>query len=178
MAEVVTIARPYAEAVFRLAREQRLLPAWSEMLDLLAQVVADPRVAEIIGHPQYTAAQLERLLLSICGDRLNPQGHSFVQVLIHNDRLPILPAIRELYKELKAQHEGVLEASIFTALPMDQAQLKDLVARLEARFRRRVEPKVTVDPGLIGGVKIEIGDQVLDASVRAKLGAMAAALIR
>lgn len=178
MAEVVTIARPYAEAAFRLAQEQQQLPAWSEMLDLLARVVADPQVAEIIGHPQHTAAQMERLLLSICGDRLSPEGQRFVQVLIHNDRLPVLPAIRELYEELKARHEGVLEAHIATALPMNDAQVQDLVARLEARFQRKVEPKVTVDPELIGGVKVEIGDQVLDASVRAKLGAMAAALIR
>ena len=177
MAEVVTIARPYAEAAFRLAREQQQLSAWSDMLDMLAAVVADPRMAEVIGHPQYTAAQLERLLLSICGDRLNPVGRNFVQVLIHNDRLAVLPAIRELYEELKAQHEGVLEANIFTALPMDDAQIKDLVARLETKFQRKVEPKVTVDPELIGGVKVEIGDQVLDASVRARLGAMAAALI-
>jgi F-type H+-transporting ATPase subunit delta len=99
-------------------------------------------------------------------------------VLIENGRLATLPEIRELYEELKNAREGVVEALITSAYPLDSGQLSTLVAELEQRFKRKVRPQVNVDAALIGGVRMQVGDEVIDGSVRGKLAAMAVALTR
>jgi len=176
MAETRTIARPYAEAVFRLAKAKDELAAWSDMLQLTSAIVADERIRTLIGNPKVPPRRLGELLLSICGDRLNDEGRNFALLLAENGRVEILPEVSEMFEQLKTQHEGVLCAQILSAFPMNDAQLGDLVAHLEKKFKRKIEAKVSVDPELIGGVKVEIGDEVLDASVRGKLEAMAVAL--
>ncbi|SEK28840.1 F0F1 ATP synthase subunit delta [Nitrosovibrio tenuis] len=176
MAEVRTIARPYAEAVFKLAKAKGELAAWSDMLQLAAAVASDERIRALIGDPEFSARRLGELLLGICGDKLNYEGRNFVLLLAENGRVEILPEVSELFEQLRARHEGVLDANIISAFPMSEAQLKGLVTDLEAKFKRKIEPKVSIDPELIGGVKVEIGDEVLDASVRGKLEAMAVAL--
>ncbi|MEW6314217.1 MAG: F0F1 ATP synthase subunit delta [Pseudomonadota bacterium] len=178
MAEIVTIARPYAEAVFRLAKQRNQLAAWSDMLALAAAVVADERVAARVVDPNVTGAQAEALFLGICGDKLDDAGKNMIKVLVQNDRLTLLPQIAQLYNELRAQAEGVLDANITSAFPLNDDQVKQLVGKLEAKYKRKINPQVQVDKALIGGVKIEIGDEVLDASVRGKLQEMAFALTR
>ena len=176
MAETVTIARPYAEAAFRLAREQGDLDRWSQMLHLLEIVVQDEHIARGIGDPNFANRQLEKLVLGVCGEQLDGAGRNFVQVLVDNDRLGVVPAIRTLFEELKREREGVLEAQITSAFALDDEQQSRLVRRLEAKYQRKVSAQVSVDPQLIGGVKIVVGDKVLDATVRGKLDAMAVAL--
>jgi F-type H+-transporting ATPase subunit delta len=176
MAETRTIARPYAEAVFKLGKAKDELSAWSAMLKETAAVAADEQIRALIGNPKVPPRRLGELLLGICGDRLNDEGRNFVLLLAENGRVEILPEVSELFEQLKTQHEGVLDAEIFSAFPMSDAQLDDLVSHLETKFKRKIEAKVSVDPELIGGVKVEIGDEVLDASVRGKLEAMAVAL--
>jgi F-type H+-transporting ATPase subunit delta len=176
MAEPVTIARPYAEAVFKLAREKSELAGWSGMLAVLDALVKDPQIQVCIGDPRVTAEQLEELILGVAGDSVDGSGRNLVQALIANDRLVLLPEIRTLYEGLRREDEGLLEAKIISALPIDDNQLGDLVARLEAKYQRKVSAEVELDPGLIGGVRIVIGDKVIDATVRGKLDAMAAAL--
>lgn len=176
MAEARTVARPYAEAVFKLARADNTLPAWFDILQLTATVASDERIRALIGNPKIPAKRLSELLLSICGDKLSSEGRNFILLLVENRRVEILPQVSELFEQLKAQHEGVLEANIASAFAMSDVQLKDLVLNLEAKFKRKIEAKVSVNPELIGGVKVEIGDEVLDASVRGKLEAMAIAL--
>jgi F-type H+-transporting ATPase subunit delta len=176
MAEARTIARPYAEAVFRLAKANNTLPAWSEMLQLAATIAADESIRALIGNPKVSARRLGELLLSIGGDKFNEAGRNFIVLLAENGRIEILPEVSELFEQLKTQHEGVLGAKIASAFAMSDAQLKELVANLEIKFKRKIEAKVSIDPELIGGVKVEIGDEVLDASVRGKLEAMAVAL--
>ena len=176
MAETVTIARPYAEAAFRLAREQGSLDRWSQMLHLLEMVVQDERIARGIGDPNFTSPQLEGLVLGVCGEQLDGAARNFVQVLVDNDRLGVVPAIRALFEDLKREEEGVLEAQITSAFALDDEQQSRLVRRLEAKYQRKVSAQVSVDPQLIGGVKIVVGDKVLDATVRGKLDAMAVAL--
>ncbi|MGE5525154.1 MAG: F0F1 ATP synthase subunit delta [Rhodospirillaceae bacterium] len=176
MAEPVTIARPYAEASFRLARDSDMLPAWSDMLTMLDAVMGDERVRAAIDDPNVTPQALESFILGIAGDRLDGSARNLVQVLIQNGRLELVPYIRTLYEELRREHEGVLEVRILTALPMSDGQVRDLVTRLEAKHQRKVTAKVDVDPNLIGGVRLLIGDKVIDATVRGKLDAMAAAL--
>ncbi len=176
MAEARTIARPYAEAVFKLAKTNNTLPVWSDMLQLTASIANDERIRALIGDPKITSKRMSELLLSICGDKLNNEGRNFVLLLVENNRVEMLPQVSELFEQLKAQHEGVLEANITSAFDMSEAQLKDLVKSLETKFKRKIEAKVSVNSKLIGGVKVEIGDEVLDASVRGKLEAMAVAL--
>ncbi|SDA27819.1 ATP synthase F1 subcomplex delta subunit [Nitrosospira sp. Nsp18] len=176
MAETRTIARPYAEAVFKLAKTSGTLPAWSEMLQLLAAIATDERIQALVGNPKVPPKRLGELLLGICDDQLTDEGRNFVLLLAENSRVEVLPEVSEMFEQLKTRHDGVLDAKVTSAFAMSDAQLKDLVADLEARFKRKIEAKVSIDPELIGGVKVEVGDEVLDASVRAKLEAMAVAL--
>lgn len=178
MAEAVTIARPYAEAVFEIARAHANFRQWSDMLELIALVVADPAIQRLIDNPDMPAAELEGLVLGVCGARLDGEGRNLVQVLVHNRRLAVLPEIRTLFAQLEAQHAGVLHARIWSAMAIDEAQLQRLVAELEAKYGRKISATVDVDRSLIGGVKIAVGDKVLDATVRGRLNAMTAALTR
>lgn len=176
MAETRTIARPYAEAVFKLAKGKNDLTSWSAMLGLAASVASDTRIRALIGDPKVPSRRLGELLIGICGDRLTDEGRNFILLLAENGRIEILPEVSEMFEQLKIRHEGVLDAKVISAFPLDDAQLQSLLADLEAKFQRRIEANVSVDPELIGGVKVEIGDEVLDASVRGKLEAMAVAL--
>jgi F-type H+-transporting ATPase subunit delta len=180
MAEPVTIARPYAEAVYKLAREKNALAQWSGALASLDAVVSDARVQLIISDPNVSAQQLEELVLGVIGDKLDAgvanEARSFMQVLIQNGRLELTPHIRGVYESLKREHEGTLEASVISALPISDEQVKALVTALETKFKRKITTKVEIDPQLIGGVKIVVGDKVIDATVRGRLDAMATAL--
>lgn len=176
MAEPVTIARPYAEAVYKLAREKNALAQWSDALASLDAVVGDNRVQAIISDPKISVQQLEDLVLGVIGDKLESTARNFIQVLVQNGRLELTPHIRSVYESLKREHEGTLEASVISALPIGDEQVKLLVAALETKFKRKITAKVEIDPQLIGGVKIVVGDKVIDATVRGRLDAMATAL--
>ncbi len=176
MAELITIARPYAEAAFRLARDENALPAWSDMLRFMASVIADPQIARALDNPKLGTAEKEALLLSVAGDRLSTLGRNFLRVLIEADRATLLPQIAGLFATLKAGAEGLAKATIDTAFPLDETQLRSLTAALEQRFGKKIEAVVNVDRSLIGGVCIAVGDTVIDGSVKAKLDAMAVTL--
>jgi F-type H+-transporting ATPase subunit delta len=176
MAELTTIARPYAEAAFALARESNALPVWSEMLRLTRAVVADPRVAAALDSPALDAPAKESLLLSICGDKLTPEGRSFVRVLIEADRITLLPEIQALFDALKDSADGVAKATIETAFPLDGEELAGLKAALEKHFGKKIETAVVVMPALLGGARVTVGDIVIDASVQEQLRVMAAQL--
>ena len=176
MAEPSTIARPYAEAAFRLADAKGALADWSVALANLSAVAADERVRAAIGDPNLPAAKVAGLIVSILAGKLSGEAENFVRVLAENDRLGVLAEIRAQYEALKNGREGVVEVEISSAFEMDQAQLADLVARLEKKTGRKVRARVSVDKSLIGGVKIAIGDQVIDGSARAQLGALETAL--
>ncbi|GAB4165175.1 MAG: F0F1 ATP synthase subunit delta [Rhodocyclaceae bacterium] len=175
MAEVTTLARPYAEALFRLADPGGRLEAWSRMLERMAGVAALAQMRECIADPALSADQLAELFVSMCED-LDEEARNLVRILVENRRLALLPQIRDSFEKLKDEREGVLKAQVFSAFPIDEARKAALVAGLERRFGRRVATTVELDRSLIGGVKVVVGDQVIDASVRAKLAAMAAAL--
>jgi F-type H+-transporting ATPase subunit delta len=176
VAEPSTIARPYAEAAFRLADAQGKLADWSAALANLSAVAADERVRAAIGDPNLPAAKVAGLFLSILSGKLTGEGENFVRVLAENGRLDVLAEIRSQYEVLKNEREGVVEAEVYTAFEMEQAQVTDLVARLEKKTGRKVKARVSVDKALIGGVKIVIGDKVIDGSARAQLSALENAL--
>jgi F-type H+-transporting ATPase subunit delta len=172
MAELTTVARPYAEAVFALAREGNALPAWSRMLGLAADIAGDPRMARALESPRLTGQQKESLFLSIAGDRLDAGGRNFVHVLLDGDRIGLLPQIVEQFEVLRREAEGVAKAHVVSALPLAEAQLAELTAALARRFGRRIDATVDIDPALIGGVRVTVGDEVIDGSVAGKLAAM------
>ena len=175
MAENLTLARPYADAAFSLAKAGNALGQWSEALDRMAAVVVDPQMQQCIGNPRLTASQILAFFTDVVGNLMTEQKN-FVQVLVDNERLGVLPEIRDFFVELKNGFEGVKDAEIESAFPIDNATLAQLTADLETRYRCKIKSTVSVNPDLIGGVRIAIGDQVIDASVRGKLAAMATAL--
>lgn len=173
MAEAVTIVRPYAVAAFRLAKEKKALAKWSEMLGFAAAIAADAQMQAFIADPKVAAADQEKLFLAVAGDKLDDAGKNLIKLLVEYDRLALLPDVVAAFEELKAQDEGVLEAEITAAAKPSDAEVKALVQRLESKFGKKIEASVTVDPDIIGGIKILVGDTVIDASVRGQLQELA-----
>ena len=176
MAEPSTVARPYAEAAFKLADEKDELARWSGMIAALAAVAADERVRRAIGDPNLSDEKVAGVFISILGGKLSGDAENLVRVLAQNGRLELLPEIRDQFEALKNEREGVIEAEVQSAFELSDAQLADLVQRLEKNTGRKVRAKVQVDRELIGGVKIVLGDKVIDGSARAQLGALETAL--
>ncbi len=176
MAEISTIARPYAVASYTLAKEQNALAKWSEMLLFTAAVVNDAQMNAYIQDPKVVSDDLQAAFLKVCGDQLNEHGQNLIKVLIEYGRLSVLPAIAYAFEALKAQDEGTLQAQIIAASKPSAAEIKDLVKKLEAKFGKKIEATVSVDAELIGGIKIIVGDTVIDASVKNQLQNLAYAL--
>ena len=177
MAELATIARPYAEALFGVA-EAGDVAAWSLLVAELAQVAALPDVLSIASSPKVSHAQVVDLLLSAVKSPLkdSAEAKNLVQMLVANHRLGLLPQIHAQFESLKNAKEGAADALIVSAFPLEGAQLNDLIGGLEQKFKRKLKPTVEVDKSLIGGVRVTVGDEVLDSSVRARLASMQAAL--
>jgi F-type H+-transporting ATPase subunit delta len=176
MAEPATIARPYAEAVNEHARASQAMSAWSDMLSFAATIVADERVAAALDNPRLDAGAKESLLLSIGGDRFTGESRNFIRVLVEAERVSLLPQIAAMFETLKNDAEATAKATIETAFELTDAQVAEMRAALERRFGRKIEATVTLNPALIGGARVTVGDAVLDGSVQAKLAAMHAQL--
>jgi F-type H+-transporting ATPase subunit delta len=175
MAELATVARPYAEALFRVAQSGDMA-AWSAITSELGQVGANSDVQAFAGNPNVTAAQLADTIASLVKSPLNAEAKNFIAMLAENGRVMLLPEIAAQFAALKNANEGAADAEIFSAFEISGEQLSQLVATLEKKFGRKLNPTVTVDPSLIGGVRVVVGDEVLDTSVRAKLQQMHVAL--
>ena len=169
MAEISTIARPYAVAAYKLGKEQSALAKWSEMLGFATQVANDAKMQAYINDPKVVASDLQNTFLKVCGDKLNDNAQNLIKVLVEYGRMSILPAITSAFEALKAQDEGTLDARIIAASKPSEAELKDLLKRLEAKFGKKIEADVTIDAELIGGFKIIVGDTVIDSSVKGQL---------
>lgn len=176
--EIVTIARPYAEALYRLASQKAAVTEWSRMLDGAAAVASDAAMSDAIANPKFTRANVEQIFLAVMDKELNEEGKNLIRLLLENGRLALLPVIAEQFEKLRAEQSGQIEADIASAFPLSDEQVKEMVGLLERRFARKVTAHVSVDPELIGGVKINAGDVVIDASVRGQLHNMAFALKR
>ena len=162
--------------MFGLADKAGSLAKWLDTLAVMAKVAAHPDMRACITNPNIGAKQVYDLFIELCKKDFPVEARNFVRVLIANDRLALLPEIYAQFMDLKNEREGVLEAEIRTAFPLDNAQINGLVADISRRFKRRVQPRVTLDRELIGGVHITVGDEVIDGSVRGKLDDMAMAL--
>jgi F-type H+-transporting ATPase subunit delta len=179
MAEIATIARPYAEAAFEIADKTSALDAWSQALATLAQSLQSAELQKVLGNPLVSDAQMVEMLLGIVQQSTGQQAaemKNFLAALAENDRLGTLPAVATQFETLKNERQGAVDALIETAFPFQDAELQSLVSDLERRFKRRVRADVKVDRDLIGGARITVGDQVIDGSVRGKLAALAAGL--
>jgi len=177
MAERTTVGRPYADAAFQIAREQNALPRWSEMVKLAEAIATDAQMADLLASPKLDASEKASLLLSVAGDRFTDDMRNFVRVLTEADRIELLPEIRALFEALRNDAEGVAQATIETALPLSDAQLAEITAALSKRFGKRIETSTSINPALIGGARIAVGDAVIDGSVRGKLETMKHALL-
>lgn len=175
MAELATIARPYAEALFRVAKSGNLA-AWSDLVSEMAAVAALPDVKSFASNPKISDQQVAETFLALLKSNVSPEAKNFVAMLVENGRLTLLPEIGSQFHALKNAAEGAADAEITSAFEMTDAQVKDLMATLEKKFGRKLNPTVKVDNSLIGGVRVTVGDEVLDTSVRAKLQNMYVAL--
>lgn len=176
MSESATIARPYAQALFRLAKEGKSLSAWSDRLQRLAALARDPEMDQVIGNPKFSTKQVAELFVSLSGEVANRELNSFIFMLAEYERFDVLAEIQENFEQLRSADEGVRDALITTAFPIEPPQLSLLMQQLETHFGCRLQPRVEIDSSLIGGVRVAVGDQILDASVRGKLDALATAL--
>lgn len=175
MAELATIARPYAEALFKSIRPEDQA-AVSEQVNALASVAADPQLRGFADNPKVAPQQVADLVLSVVPGFVGDGAKNLLRTVIDNGRLAALPEIAAQYHALVNARSGVSQATIYSAYPMDDAQRAEVVAALERRFGRKLEASVEVEPELIGGVRVVVGDEVLDTSVKARLEQMKVAL--
>lgn len=174
MAEIATIARPYAEALFQASAADLENTAW--WLDSLGSVAANEQVQQFAANPKVTSEQLFGLVTEIAKVPLPPHGVNFLRTVIENDRLSALPEIARQFRELKNAQGGSSDAVVYSAFPIAPAQLGEVTKLLERRFGRKLNVSVQEEPDLIGGIRVAVGDEVLDTSVRARLEQMKVAL--
>lgn len=176
MAELSTLARPYAKAAFEYANEKGAVDQWAGMLSLLAGLSEFDAVAELIRAPDQTPAEKAEQLIAICGDGLNAEGANFLRNLADNRRLPLLPEIQIQFNAFQAEQDKTLDVDVLAARTMDQAQQDRLAAALQQRLQRTINIKVSVDATLIGGAVIRAGDTIIDGSVSGRLARLAEAI--
>jgi F-type H+-transporting ATPase subunit delta len=178
MAEKITIARPYAQAVFDIARDKGALVEWSRTLELLSLIVSDSRMAQLLGNPHVSSDQLVQLISDVGGDALDKTAGSLLRVLAENRRLGLLPELSMLYEALRADAEKTVQAEVVSAFPLGDEQKAAIAASLKRRLGREVQLTCTTDESLIGGAVIRAGDLVIDGSVTAHVDRLAGALSR
>ncbi len=176
MADTTTIARPYAKAAFEAAQADGALGAWSDMLNLMAEVTGDPAMRAFLANPDVENADKCQLVLDVCGDRLSVQGQNFVRILADNRRLPLVADIETVYELLRADAERTIEAQVVSARALTKEQEKRLQTALKKQLGREVVILSTVDEALLGGAIIRAGDLVIDGSATGKLHQLAAAM--
>ena len=173
MAELTTIARPYAKAAFMFAREANALEQWEKMLAVAAAVTEDPDVRALLSRPELSSSRKAEVFTGLCGDVLDGHGKNFVSLLAQHDRLSVLPLVFRLFHELVAKQEAFVDAQIISAHELDAAEVERLVESLKKRLGREIRATSAVDESLIGGVVIRAGDTVIDGSVRGRLARLA-----
>ncbi len=171
MAELSTVARPYAEALYAAASSDTTFgtSGWLELVNRLAQIASHPEVSAAMSEPGLSRTRRADIFSSLAGKDLPASAVNLIQLLAENNRLALLPYIAEQFTALKNRGEGAAAAEITSAFELSAAQLQELVSALEKKFGLKLKPHVTVDPSLIGGVRVAVGDQVLDTSVQAQL---------
>lgn len=172
-----SLARPYARAVFELARAGADFQAWQDKLDLMAAVVANDTMKAMLDDPRLTRAGKGDLVIRACGDDIGEREANLLHMLAENNRLDQLPAIAALYRQLRAEAEGTVEAEVISAMPLSDAQKAAIAEALKKRFGREVQLNCSVNEDLVGGAVIRAGDLVIDGSAVERLRQLAGALV-
>jgi len=173
VAELITLARPYAKAAFETALQDGALDKWSSMIALSAAVADQSEVSGILSSPSLSSSQIADVFIGVCGDELDEKGKNFVSLLADNKRLVLLPEISSLFEALKAQQEMSVDVEITTAFEISSDVSNKLANALKDRLKREILLTTNVDQSLIGGAVIRAGDNVIDSSVRGKLSKLA-----
>ena len=176
MAELTTVARPYAEAAFRASVEAKDVSGYGDKLQLLGAAAADGAAASLLGNPKVSTKEKAELLFSVAGGNVPDTLMNLAGILIENQRATLLPFISEHFARLKREHDGVVKAVITSAFALSDGDKASLIDGLAKKYGKRVEAEVKVDASLIGGARIQVGDDVIHASVRDTLDKMAIAL--
>ncbi len=176
MAELSTIARPYAKAAFEYARDKRALPLWSESLSVAAAVVLNSDMEVVLGNPSLTADQQAQTLSDVCGEALGPEARNFLAILASNKRLALLPEIYNLFEQHKANQEKSVDVEVVSAFELANETKDKLAAVLGKKLEREVKVSSSTDKDLLGGVLIRAGDLVIDGSVRGRLNKLSEAM--
>jgi F-type H+-transporting ATPase subunit delta len=169
MAEVSTLARPYAQAIFNLAHSNNTLTLWSDTLALLKEVTANESMIELINNPDISDEQVISVIADVCQDGLDEQGKNFLHVAAENSRLEIIPVIAESFEAMRAEEEGSIEAQVISAYAVNATQKKSIASALKKKLGREVTITTQTDKSLLGGVIIRAGDMVIDGSVKTQL---------
>lgn len=173
MAELATIARPYANAVFELAKRDNNLEQWARMLSVLDATIRHETVALLLDSPDMPANAKAYRLAEVCGDELDDRGKKFLQSLAEHDRLSLISEVREQFEELRAEEQKSLEVEVISAYPLSDTQGEALKQALNRKFDKEIAIESRVDQSLIGGAVIRAGDMVIDGSIRGKLQKLA-----
>lgn len=176
MADLATIARPYAKAIFNLALEQNTLAEWSKLLGVLSIAASDQLMRNLFTNPRISNHQLVDILFSFCGDNKNQEAKNLLRTLAEQKRLSTLAEIAKLFEVYRAQREKIITVVVSSALPLSKIIQKNLMQALQIRLQCKINLVFEINPELIGGAVIRAGDLVIDGSVRSKLLRMAYAL--
>jgi F-type H+-transporting ATPase subunit delta len=176
MAELATLARPYAEALFRVAKNGNM-SAWSAMVSEMSLVGGNPEVKALADNPNLSKQQVTDIVVDLLKISISDEIRNFIEVLVDNGRVTLLPEIGTQFHALKNADEGSANALIYSAFEMSDAQVAELLTSLQKKFGRKLIPTVILDQSLIGGVRVVVNDEVLDMSVRARLQQMHDALV-
>jgi len=173
MSELSTLARPYAQAVFKIAIESKSTSDWSDMLAFLSVVLQDTEMLAIISNPKVSQERLTTLLLDVCQDQLNEGGSNLLKLLIENGRLALAPQISILYELFKAEHEGYVDVEVISAYALTKEEQKSFAITLKKQLNKKVHITTSIDKSLIGGFLAKAGDTVIDGSIKGQLQQLA-----
>ena len=176
MSELATLARPYAAAVFKRAKETDATAKWSQSLAFMSAVLTNEDISVVVDNPKVSKERLSALMLDICQEHVNVENENFLKLLVHNNRLGLLPNIAKLFEAYKAEDEGYVEVDVFTAYALSKEAKQHFATTLEKTLGKKIHMNVAVDKSLIGGVLVRAGDRVIDGSIKGRLQHMQKAL--
>ena len=176
MSELATLARPYAAAVFKRAKETHATAKWSQSLAFMSAVLKNEDISVVVDNPKVNKQRLSAFMLDICQEHVNEENGNLLKLLVHNNRLVLLPYIAKIFEAYKAEDEGYAEVEVVTAYALSKEAKQNLATTLEKTLGKEIHMNVTVDKSLIGGVLVRAGDKVIDGSIRGRLQNMQKAL--
>ena len=176
MSELATLARPYAAAVFKRAKETGETVKWSKCLAFMASVIKNEDISVVVDNPKVNKQKLSALMLDICQGHVDIENENFLKLLVHNNRLDLLPTISKLFEAYKAEDEGYVEVDVYTAFAFSKEIKQNFTITLEKTLGKKIHMNVAVDKSLIGGILVRAGDRVIDGSIKGRLQHMQKAL--